>query len=338
MSSKAYGVYLTYDATRHRDGLGAQTQRLMGVYAAAKKLNLGYHHTHILTIEPNPGETTEIVQDLVLFARQSFDMSEEDSIDFDWRISIKSLDKKSQAVLYFLNTFAMWLRLRISCLITYPYAVTDVYPDLYELPAKQIRKRFQNSNSDGVFRIDLHIRRSVVPRVDSSGAPYFRFLETKWYVQVLSSITSFMDQKRKPYLIRIHTDEISELWNVPPDLSVETRELWRDLGVIGEDGCLVPSVEPIEKVFSHFSNVEMARGWHPIQAMNSMISANLLVTYPSSFSYVAGLIRSRNPVISPKFWHKSPSWWLTLPQLIDEDPGPAIYSYLGFRFDEADSR
>lgn len=338
MSSRPYGVYLTYDAERHQDGLGAQTQRLMGVYAASKRLKIGYYHSDILSLDPNPGETRNVVRELISFANRVFDMGERDLDNFDWHIAIKSLDKKSRLFIYCLNTIALWLGLRVSCKVAYPYAITDVSPDLYELPARQIRKNFQNLNINGVFRIDMHIRRSVVPKVDGTGIRYFRFLEDDWYVRVLRSIVGFLDARSREYLIRIHTDEISKPWTLPSDLSTGTRELWTKLGVVNEQGLLQPSIEPVDKAFSHFQNVEVARGWNPARALDSMVSANILVTYPSSFSYVAGLIRSRDPVISPKFWHNSPTWWLTLPQEFHQDSETAIHSYLNLKCAETESK
>jgi hypothetical protein len=327
------GVYLTYDSNKHQDGLGAQAQRILGIFAASKKLKLNYIHSDISSLDINPGETLEEIRRLIPEANSSLHIGLSDKLVFDLKISLKSLNRRQQNFLKILNAVARKLKIKVLCQVTYPYSVTDLYPDLYELSANEIRWKFSPMNKSGEFRIDLHIRRSVVPKVDSFGMPYFRFLDSEWYLKVLGVITKFLDERKMKYLIRLHTDEISNNWKVPSKLSSATRELWSGLGLLDDQNFIRPSSESLGRTFSQFDNLEIASGWEPMKALNSMISSNLLITYPSSFSYVGGLIRSKDPVISPKFWHSSPSWWLTLPTTLPQEFESVILSYLSMQED-----
>ena len=51
--SKNPFLALTYDSMPHADGIGAQTERILGVYLWAMKLNIDYFHSGITDlVEP----------------------------------------------------------------------------------------------------------------------------------------------------------------------------------------------------------------------------------------------------------------------------------------------
>jgi hypothetical protein len=60
-------------------------------------------------------------------------------------------------------------------------------------------------------------------------------------------------------------------------------------------------------------------GGDPLDALNSMIHADVLMMAKSSLSYVAGLLNKRGLVIHEPYWHAPVSGWIF--NIWDDDAG-----------------
>jgi hypothetical protein len=320
------GIYLAYASERSGDGLGAQAQRLMGIYAAAKSLGFGYIHKPIASIERNPGDphsTPEARRDYLQRVNELFALPSTSSRRPRWRMSFMSLSQKNLDRLRWLDRIARLFRFAIQVDLPFSLPWSDLVPDSYELPSEIIRPRMVESNSTEEFRVDLHIRRALAPKTGRDGNPYDRYVPTEWYVHVAGAIQRAAASKGFQPVFRIHTDIPSSRWKVPEDTSSGTLGMWRHHRLVDGEGYLVDPREDLESQFHFLRKVEIAREWDPLDAIKSMATSTVLVTYASSMSYVAGLLRGTGITVSPKFFHATPTTWCTL----TADPGLGNMSF-----------
>jgi hypothetical protein len=321
------GVYLAYASDRSGDGLGAQAQRLMGIYSAAKHLGFGYVHNPIESIEPNPGDppsTTEERENFLERVNQLFWLPDSSAISPRKHLNLPNLHKKSVQRLHLLNHIARSTKLAIQVNLSHSLPWSDEFPDSYGLASQVIQPRLPLPGVQDKTRVDMHIRRALAPQYGRSGEPYDRYVSTEWYVQVARFISAmFREQGIEPFF-RIHTDIPLQRWRVPEDVSPGTRGMWRHHNLIDDHGYLIDLSEDLDRSFTQFGAYEIAREWNAIAVLESMVTADILVTCASSLSYVAGLLRLGKPNISPVFFHKAPTTWCSL----DHELGIADFEML----------
>lgn len=310
------GVYLAYASHRSEDGLGAQTQRLMGIFAAATTLGFGYIHNPIQFIEQNPGDphsSLEARRDYLERVNRLFALPSSSNVAPRWRVSIRNLSQKNVHRLLWLNRISRASRRAIQVDLQLPLPWSDFHPDSYQLSSAVISPRLQPRTSSDNSRIDLHIRRALAPKTGRDGSPYDRYVPTEWFVMIAKTVARTMRSRGLHPRFRVHTDIPSNRWQVPSDTSSGTLGMWRHHRLVDEEGYLVDLSENLVEKFESLGNVEIAREWDPLDAIESMATSSILVTYASSMSYVAGLLRGNNPTISPKFFHATPSTWFEVP-------------------------
>lgn len=317
------GVFLSYAARHSGDGLGAQAQRLLGIFGAARHLGFGYLHQSIESLELNPGDPYRTVhgrREHLERANRLFELPSDLTPRFTARVRLRTLTNWRVKALRVLDALMRMCRASVVVELTLPFPWIDSNVACYEHAASIIAPRVEREAIEAPFRVDLHIRRALAPAVGSSGQPYDRYIPTSWYEQVVGLMMDYLNNRDIDVRIRIHTDLTSEPWKVPSDTSVGTRAMWQHHGLIDDDGYLVDLYEDLASTFTAFAPVELAQEWDPLDALNSMVTADILVTYASSLSYVAGLLRRQRPTVSPVFFHNCPSMWLVPPREIS----PAI--------------
>lgn len=138
--------------------------------------------------------------------------------------------------------------------------------------------RNNNGNLSNEYKVAVHIRRGDIGDLRNRNTFLMRFLPVAYYVNVLDSI-----------LIKI------------PGMENLVISIFSN----GDDRL-------IKENFSKYTNVKFEFKLDDYSTFESMVSADILVTSKSSFSYVAGFF-SLGTVISPKdFWHEYPekeSWY-----------------------------
>lgn len=314
-----YGAFLTYDARRCQDGLGAQLQRILGIYGIAQALGVGYFHTGFTNIEANPGDpnTSEPERLLLLHRANALADLPSDLSSRAWYLpGIQRMDWSRAARIIDAHKIARRLRQRVVFPLATPYPWADRHPEIYLEGARQIASRIDSGDCATEFRIDVHIRRALAPSIPGTVLSQ-RFVPTEWYEKVLAELVVQLEGDARSLEIRVHTDIPEGQWDATAGLSPATRTLLEADGLMDNDGYLRKHWQDLDDLLEVLPGVRICREWDPIEAMSSMVTSDILVTCPSSFSFVAGLLRGENPVISPRFWHNAPPSWLVLPRDLD---------------------
>lgn len=325
------GVYLTYAAADSGDGLGAQAQRLMGIYSAARELGMGYVHTPIKSIEVNPGDphgSRADRLDYLLRVNSTFLLPSDTTTRPRSILRLASLSRRNVTSLQVIHRVARACGKAILVELPSSLPWSDWHPDSYERAAKIIRSRIPFREEENLFRVDVHIRRAVAPKLSRDGSPYDRYVPNAWYAAVLNEISQYLNSMTIPFIIRIHTDLPKERWKVPVDTTAGTLGMWKHHRLLDDEGFLVSQSEDLYSEFHEYGFVEIARDWDPLDALSSMTTANLLVLCASSFSYVAALLRTGAGSISPKFFHNPQTRWRLVPEIPAPGDLEALRTYL----------
>ena len=332
MTISESGAYLTYDNDFSQDGLGAQCQRILGIHALSRSLKLGYVHSLIKQIEPNPGEpdySTEQREDLVARVNQLVLLGKPASFDEfnEVRNYFRLGSRQIQALLKLDKDFKRLDR-TVLVRIGNPYPYVNLNPTMYAETSRIVSLRVPESVVEDNNRIDVHIRRAVTPMRKLNGRKMRRHVPTDWYTSVLKCIYETMSDAGKQLRIRVHSDIPGKQWK-PTGVTEATRRYWDQHVEFDSEGYLrVSDYEDYVGVFGSLGQVEIARDWDPIDALYSMVSARFLVTSASSFSYFAGLLRLNRPVISPVYWNSPMPSWCSISQKCSRKDLIKLRSYL----------
>lgn len=318
-AARCRGVCLSYAGDKLGDGTGAQVQRIFGIFGLAAKLNFGYQRSAICTIEANPGDPFQTVDERSKFVSRVNDFFSLPSNRCSGNHHFE-LTPRPQVSAWLLRTLTLLNRaLRLTGLsllvpICNPYPSADVFSGVYEVAPRSLGVTDLRRPLSNHLQVDMHIRRAVAPPLLPDGSSYERHVSTAWYRRVAESISQATG---KELSFRIHTDLSKQrALNVrDQEVTASTRELWQDIGAIGPSGDLDTPWEDLALAFSDVGVVEMAYDWDPLDAIQSMVQADILVGSRSSFSFVAGLLRIDNPTIFPVFWHQVPGHWFVVPDL-----------------------
>jgi hypothetical protein len=307
----------------------------MGIFSAARELDFGYVHNSIQSIEINPGDphATTNDRDSYLSRVNQFFRLPGEALNKPYRSWIfRSLSNRKVFWLRLVNKIAR--RLSLKLLIELPSSLpwSDANPDSYRLASEVIAPRVNAHRKSAVIRIDLHIRRAVAPKVGRDGKPYDRYVPTEWYQEVLNLVVPFLQERGLKCEIRIHKDIPEGRWKVPEDTSPGTLAMWTHHNFIDADGYLIDMSEDLRSKFTQYGPVELAQGWDPLEAIESMAQADVLILCASSLSYVAGLLRGDNSTISPYFFHSAPSSWSQLSSDFLQGESERLLSQLEVQF------
>ena len=310
------GVWLTYDARGQQDGLGAQAQRILGIYGVAKALGLNYWHSGIEYLEPNPGDPFETRVERQRYLERA-----------NARIALPSTENRPgirlPAVghltwhqarrLISLHRVARKVGQRLLIPVLLPYPWCDRNPECYDRAVQEMPITTQEPDKgQGRRRIDVHVRRALAPS-DPTLILSQRHISMTWTEKVVLALLEEFKQQGHQVDVRIHTDEPSGKWLVPvDDMSLGTRETLVHDNMIDEQGLLRRPSSTLTTEVAHWPDTEICREWDALAIWDSMITADVLVTCASSLSFVAGLMRGTRPVIAPVFWHPGPPRWLSL--------------------------
>lgn len=320
MKRSPHGVVLTYRAPKPGDGTGAQAQRIAGIYGTARELGLGYLHSPVAHIGPNPGDSFDSPDDRKAFLRQLNELLQFPSdkcYQRQWRISRSRLRVVEWKLLPLVGRLLQVLSTSMVIAVESPYSWVDRHPQSYRHSTRFLRERLGGpGESSGQLIVDVHIRRGLVPQRQSNGRDYERFLATSWYIDVLREIAAASSVEGLTVHIRVHTDALEQgkSWAPPVDTAPETLELWKSLGVLSNGQSSTLPHEDFVAMFSEFGTVQVLQGLDPISAWRHMVRSDILVAGKSSFSYVASLIRGNRRVIACPFWHTPLDGWVLVPQ------------------------
>jgi hypothetical protein len=277
------------------DGAGAQLQRIYGIYAISRALNLPYIHSPIrkigyqglsalesnaecLGVEAQYNRIFDIPSDMALPAYPVVHEVRDASLDALQQIQIEANATRNFALVR----------------ILFPYPITDRFPETYRhvkaiSPFRQVRS--------GVFRLGIHVRRGELFAVDSD-----RMLPNAYYVTCALAIAGILRRLGIPFVCELYTEAPSKPFVVTP------RHHGLD-GRIRHNVTITPEASRLDD-FAVIPNLAKFIGGDPIETLRAMATADALILSRSSYSYVAAILSVNGIVVYHPFWHKPLKDWV----------------------------
>lgn len=331
-----FGVFLTYDSQRICDGSGAQIQRIMSIFSAARFARIGYVHTDLVSIEPNPGdglqtklERSRFVSTVNAFCR----LPNERPSRVLAHVRIRTLQPWSLRLLRWLHHMLRVLRLSLVVHATSAYGWIDRSPWNYEYASSHLRPKLNETlrRVSKELVVDCHIRRALAPSTTPNGQPYGRHLPTRWVRDILTPIREVTLESQIDLRIRVHTDfpASNRTWLLPENGVYPSLSMWQAHNLVDKDMELTAKAEDFSNTLEGFGTLEVIQDLDALQTIELMVSSDILLISPSSLSYVAGLLRAARPVVAPPFWHGClPTWVITPPTDVPIEAGTEVWEQI----------
>lgn len=285
-----------YDNEAMTDGLGAQLNRVMGIYSFAKAYGLKYVHTPIQKIGYQglaSVENNTAVPDLEIRVNKLFNFPSDLNSTDGWnetRIPFLNLETVNQ-VAHQLNanqSLKAFVRIGVP-------SYCDHIPNVYEYSS--VHGPFKKATSK-VFRLALHVRRGELYLVQRS-----RMLPNNYYIKVAKRLTAMLEALGIDYVVELHTEIPTKSFVVSPDhFGIDKR--------ISANTTMTPDELRIEE-FDQLPKLVKYVNEDPLVAMERLATADCLVMSKSSFSYVSSVF-NRGIVVYADFWHKKLHRWVNV--------------------------
>jgi hypothetical protein len=305
------GVYLTYDNSKLRDGLGAQLLRILGIYSLAKFTKTNYVHSPIIeTIEEFSHNISnqEDLEFLTNSVNSFFWLPSDPPPDkFDKVIEIHNLGLKSLLHLKFKYGLS---RQKVLVRILLPFCCTDRFPWLYKIAVSFVR---QSQNSTFMRHrkesLVVHLRLGYGQRTKVADHVRPRFLPVEYYVELLKSIRNNMDELELPREITVHTDlaKKAQVWKPTP----KSLQVIKDFGEDVVDGTILVQPTDLSLVFTGFSDVsfDFRHCEDFFKTFLDMACAHNLVMSRSALSYLAALFNEGRIIYPSSHGHAKLKQW-----------------------------
>ncbi len=288
------GIALTYANDKNMDGAGSQLQRMYGIYALSRYLNVPYVHSPLKEIGYQGLAALEKnVSSPDLRDRYNRVFTIPSDIELPEDTISKYMSSPTVAELEQLKNEAEKENTFYLVKILYPFAITDKNPEIYRC-LKAICP-FQSAHSN-IFRIAIHVRRGEEFVVDSQ-----RMLPNSYYVAATMRIVEALKKLGIPFVCELYTEVPSKAFVVTPQQrGINAR--------IPHAFIIDPKMNRIED-FDVIPNLHKCINLDPIESLKGMATADALIISRSSFSYLAALF-SKGIVIYFPFWHQPLKEWL----------------------------
>ena len=286
---------VTYANDKLKDGAGAQLQRIYGIYALSRFLNVPYVHTPIATLgyqglpalEANSASPTleseynrifRIPSDIELPPQRIVhEMQDADAS----RIMQLQGEAKMSDDFHFVR-------------ILMPYPITDRHPELYRHATAISPFQYSRSN---VFRIAIHVRRGELYAIFGD-----RMLPNSYYVHCAMRSQEILRKIDIPFVCELYTEIPSKTFTVTPQHhGIDGR--------ISVNLTFDPAMNRVED-FDVLSNLHKFINSDPIDTLRRMSTADALIMSRSSFSYVAAILNASGVIIYHPFWHSPLKDWV----------------------------
>jgi hypothetical protein len=284
---------LTYDSLPHADGIGAQTERIFGIYLWARKLNIGYFHSGITDlVEPysNTWSLKERKNEILNKISTKVFLPHTTNIEFDLIYTYRRLTRR-----ILLLKYCESLVKRKSILLKVLYVPRANFNNKVPLPLDTKSRELTSEKL-----IVLHIRNAE----GRYGVYDRRNLAIDYYISLLNLIRAELDDLQVSYSIKVLTDigiddfEL-QITEIPDD------KLW--IYSLTEEQLQMPTIlfkgkDYKEIYFKGDDNIEVIQGGDPMQALEIMEIADYLVMSRSSMSSVGGFLNRTGTIIQPPDW------------------------------------
>jgi hypothetical protein len=297
-------LVLTYDNNAMSDGVGAQLQRIYGIYSISRLLGASYLHSPLSRVSyqglsaleenaANPGFHHEF-NDLFQIKSDVLPTDHFHTV----KLSVISMELVDELVDLFDRRETHGRPSLVQLLL--PYGIADRFPDCYEV-CKEISP-FASSGGGEVLRIALHVRRGEQLVLDSD-----RMLPNSYYITVARNVVQVLESQGIDYQIELYTEVPNKEFVVRPNHPgidhriTGTRVVGPEMLRLSEFDVL-PSLVP-------------CTNGKAIDCIGKLATADILVMSRSSFSYVAGILNRNGVVLYHPFWHSPLSSWITVDQV-----------------------
>lgn len=277
--------------------MGAQLQRIYGIYAISRLLGVAYLHSPLADVgyqglsalETNVADPDFHHEFNELFSLPS---------DVDSSLSAKPALRLPNISLRVANELIAWTKGSKMTLVrlAVPHGIADQSPDCYGVC--QPLSPFSAPPRDGrPLRVALHVRKGEQVILESD-----RMLPNRYYVRVAELIADALETLGLPYEI--------ELWTEVP-----TSDLVVGLYHHGINGRLTEPVATTAEMygleeFNALPNLVHRLNGRTIDCLQGLATADVLVMSRSSFSYVAAILNRTGTIMYHPFWHSGMSSWI----------------------------
>ncbi len=294
-------VAVTYDQNA-RDGLGSQLQRIYGLYALSRALDIKYVHTPLGQVDYQglmPMLAGRTDPDFVARCNSFFALPS-DNFDLDGceRLLVPYPNEKR---IEQYRRYAAATGRPVLLRAHQPYGYTDPHPEAYL--ALRAVSPYRDFRREGPIRICIHVRRG--DRV-LSGDP--RLLSNAYYLRACEAVVNAVHKQRVSFVVRLHTEAPSRPCTVYPGLS----GMFVD---INEPSTLDSAAHLVEE-FKALPNLTMVLNVDPREALDDFATADVLILSCSCLGYVGGLLNPHGLVIAtpdlppPRNFHAALPDWL----------------------------
>ncbi len=312
-------LFLMYDHALILDGVGAQIQRIVSVYAVSRLINASYLHSPLVDFDPQIFTDSTYAERLQEIKKWNSlfraDLLPYVHLNGDLVFRTNNIGVWQLRILNFLSRFS---NSRIVCKMGNPRKITDRFPDILNTATEMISPNFSKEElltGSEDFKIVVHIRQGVLALSQFKD----RLLPLSHYEKVIETVSRLLDSMGIQYQILI-PQEGGQTRN----LSVANSNVIQSMAIdpvnsqvrINNDGTVTlihesPNLQSTPTLFK-------AKWLDPTSAFSDfelMLNADMLVTSKSSFSFLAGLINGKAIKIYAPFWHSAPSDWLSADNL-----------------------
>jgi hypothetical protein len=302
---------ITYDSGALQDGLGAQLQRVMGIYAIASLFRIEYVHSNIKEVLVHKLDEIETLSD---YKKYLFDINNFLEVtetqyrfdDFD-PIYVNGLNSR---ILFRLMLKYRWSRKKVLLVVGNPNGVLDRFTGIWNY-APHARFSF-NVHALNSATIVVHLRSGGTHDGHIlNGEKTTRNLFSAYYIRAIE-LAIQQSKILDPMLIFVTDAAVSKVTFKP--FSAAQAEMWDNSGYkFSKDKIAFEKNSAIEDVIRSFPRAKVIRGGNPLTTIGIMSGANQLIMSQSSLSMVAAILNRTGTVYYPKkFWHRPMKKWVIL--------------------------
>jgi hypothetical protein len=294
-SDSLHNIALTRDNTILTDGAGSQLQRHYCTYALARFLNIAYIHSPLLRISYHGFSSNENTQaDHALVARYNEVFSIPSDMELPQNRTVHHVDKCTFQNIALIQEEAKKTREFHLIKAGFPYPICNKHPEILEW-IKTVTPFKKHSSL--LFRIAIHVRRGDLLPLDS-----YRLLPNSYYINTVTTITTILDKLGIPFVCELHTELPKQTFVTSPLDHDPEHQIEKQVRRTKEMNQL--------KDFEVIPNLKKYIDHDPIETLELMATADLLVISRSSFSYLPATLNKRGIIVYHPFWHAAPKEWI----------------------------
>jgi hypothetical protein len=299
---------ITYDQSA-TDGVGAQLQRIYGLYALSRGLNTKYVHTPLGRVDYQglmPMLAGRTKPDFASSYNSFFSLPSDD-FDLDNCERVRPIDHLDQSTVERYRRHAANTGRPVLLRALSGYGYTDRHPECYK--SLSAVTPYRGYRATGPVRVCMHVRRgdNVPPRKDRR----YRWLSNAYYMRVCRTVLEALYAQRATFVVRLHTEMPPRPYTLHPG----TPGLYFDLE---QPSTIGPEQNALED-FDTLPNLETVLNVEAREALDDFATADVLILALSSFSYLGGLLNPHGLVVYAPWWHPPLPDWLVASEQGDLD-------------------